>query len=298
MSLSTSTSRAHRASRRSAHARLTAVIGTASLTLPVLAATAPAHAEEGSPRSGDGAVMGQSFTGAAARGQAQVTGSVGWGITPAAEAAHGPYGIDTSGHTRITDWNVFTARSAQFAWIKATEGTYLKASSFNHQWTGATSQGMLRGAYHFAIPNGSSGAAQAEFFVRNKGGWSPDGRTLPGALDMEYNPYGPACYGKTKAQMNTWARSFINRYKQLTGVKPVIYTNADWWNTCVGSYDYSDVKLWLARYSSTPGAAPRSWSAHGATHTIWQTKPVEALGYDVNRVHGDRADLLRLARRG
>ena len=66
--------------------------------------------------------------------------------------------------------------------------------------------GIMRGGYHFALPNKSSGATQANFFAANGGGWSADGehrvtfcagpvesdpiffglgRTLPGAVDME-----------------------------------------------------------------------------------------------------------------
>ncbi len=49
---------------------------------------------------------------------------------------------------------------------------------------------MIRGAYHFATPDTTSGAAQANYFVDHGGGWSRDGKTLPGALDIEWNPYG------------------------------------------------------------------------------------------------------------
>jgi GH25 family lysozyme M1 (1,4-beta-N-acetylmuramidase) len=56
---------------------------------------------------------------------------------------------------------------------------------FNKQYTGATNVGLIRGGYHFARPGVSSGAAQANFFIAHGGGWSGDGRTLPGALDLE-----------------------------------------------------------------------------------------------------------------
>ena len=70
---------------------------------------------------------------------------------------------------------------------------------------------MIRGAYHFAIPNWSSGADQARYFVQNGGGWSPDGYTLPPVLDFEFNPYagrtingfyfGNTCYDMSPGQL-------------------------------------------------------------------------------------------------
>jgi len=74
--------------------------------------------------------------------------------------------------------------------------------------SGAFDAGVIRGAYHFALPDRSTGATQANYFVDHGGGWSADGRTLPGTLDIEYNPYGATCYGLTKAGMSAWIRSF------------------------------------------------------------------------------------------
>jgi hypothetical protein len=56
---------------------------------------------------------------------------------------------------------------------------------FNRNYAGATNVGIIRGAYHFARPGKSSGAAQAHYFLAHGGGWSSDGRTLPGAIDLE-----------------------------------------------------------------------------------------------------------------
>lgn len=52
-------------------------------------------------------------------------------------------------------------------------------------YDGATSAGLIRGGYHFAHPDESSGATQATYFLAHGGGWSADGITLPGALDIE-----------------------------------------------------------------------------------------------------------------
>ena len=60
-----------------------------------------------------------------------------------------------------------------------------KNTCFSSQYTGAAKAGLIRGAYHFARPDSSSGAAQAKYFASNGGGWTSDGITLPGALDIE-----------------------------------------------------------------------------------------------------------------
>ncbi|KAG6862691.1 hypothetical protein C0995_008734, partial [Termitomyces sp. Mi166 len=56
---------------------------------------------------------------------------------------------------------------------------------FSSQYIGATNIGIIRGGYHFARPDISSGATQATFFLAHGGGWTADGITLPGALDIE-----------------------------------------------------------------------------------------------------------------
>lgn len=52
-------------------------------------------------------------------------------------------------------------------------------------WAGAVANNITRGAYHFAHPNVSTGAVQANYFLANGGRWTPDGLTLPGAIDLE-----------------------------------------------------------------------------------------------------------------
>ena len=109
---------------------------------------------------------------------------------------------------------------ARFAYVKASEGNYFTNDSFGAQYDGARSVGMIRGAYHFAIPNWSSGADQARFFVQNGGGWSADGQTMPPVLDFEFNPYagrtingfyfGNTCYGMSPSQLTSWVRDFGN----------------------------------------------------------------------------------------
>ena len=97
--------------------------------------------------------------------------------------------MDVSSHQQNLDWVSAYAAGSRFAYVKATEGTYYTNPYFAQQYVGSADVGMIRGAYHFANPRTSSGADQARYFVNHGGGWSNDGRTLPGLLDIEFNPY-------------------------------------------------------------------------------------------------------------
>ena len=177
-------------------------------------------------------------------------------------------GIDVSSHQGNVDWAGQYNAGKRFAYVKATEGTSYINPYFGQQYNGSYNIGMIRGAYHFALPNSSSGAAQANYFVDHGGGWSADGKTLPGALDAEYNPYGATCYGKSQSAMAAWIRDFHDTYHARTGRWPVIYTSTSWWSQCVGTAGNfsSTVPLWVARYSSSVGTLPYAWGFY----TFWQ----------------------------
>lgn len=175
-------------------------------------------------------------------------------------------GMDVSGHQGNVDWPYWWGQGKRFVWVKATEGGSYENPYFGQQYNGSYNQGFIRGAYHFALPDRSSGSTQATFFSNNGGGWSGDGRTLPGALDMEYNPYGATCYGLSKASMTAWIKAFSDTYKARWNKYPAIYTSTSWWNQCVGASFSSTNPLWVARYSSTVGALPFDWG----NYTVWQ----------------------------
>ncbi|GAA3880731.1 lysozyme [Saccharothrix violaceirubra] len=205
---------------------------------------------------------------------------------PAAQAA--VEGVDVSSHQGNVAWSTYWGQGKRFAYVKATESTSYKNPYFAQQYNGSYNVGMIRGAYHFALPDKSSGATQADYFVDNGGGWSRDGKTLPGALDMEYNPYGATCYGLGKTAMTAWIKAFSDRYRARTGRWPVIYTSTNWWNQCVSGDFSSTNPLWVARYSSSVGTLPYRWNVH----TFWQytSSPI-----DQNRFNGAQDRLKALA---
>uniref|UniRef100_UPI0023B880B7 GH25 family lysozyme n=1 Tax=Arthrobacter sp. H41 TaxID=1312978 RepID=UPI0023B880B7 len=258
-----------------------------------------------------GASLGQGLARIAEHGDPQVPTSEERGLWAASKAADsfaaatnywapdGVLGVDVSSHQGTVNWAGAWNSGSRFAYVKATEYTSYLNPFFSPQYTGAESAGMLRGAYHFAIPSLSDGRTQADYFVKNGGGWSADGKTLPPLLDVEYNPYaslGNSCYNMTPFQMVTWIRDFSNRMVQLTGRVPMIYTTADWWNTCTGnSTAFPDHPLHLARYSnSTAGTMPSGWG----NYTLWQYTDSGPIVGDWNQWPGDLAGLRDFARNG
>jgi GH25 family lysozyme M1 (1,4-beta-N-acetylmuramidase) len=192
-------------------------------------------------------------------------------------------GHDVSSHQGAVDWGAASGAGARFAYVKATEGAGYVNPQFGQQYDGSYSAGIIRGAYHFALPDVSSGADQANFFIAHGGGWSADGRTLPGALDAEYNPYGETCYGKSPHDMVAWIHDFADTYHAKTGRFPTIYTSTSWWKRCTGNDGgFGDDPLWIARYNDHVGELPAGWSEQ----TIWQFADAGSLPGDQDWFYG------------
>lgn len=202
-------------------------------------------------------------------------------------------GMDVSGYQGNVNWNGAWANGARFTYIKATEGTYYKNPYFTQQYNGSYNVGMIRGSYHFARPDTTSGATQADYFVNHGGGWSKDGKTLPGVIDMEYNPYGSTCYGLSQRQMAAWITSFSNEYHYRTSRWPVIYTSNSWWSQCVGTAGNwsNNSPLWVARYASAVGTLPWPWGFY----TFWQFADSGVFPGDQNLFNGAYSRLVALA---
>ncbi|MFI8253601.1 lysozyme [Streptomyces filamentosus] len=202
-------------------------------------------------------------------------------------------GVDVASHQGNVAWSTLWNSGVKWAYVKATEGTYYKNTYFNQQYTGSYNVGMIRGTYHFATPDTTTGTAQADYFVNNGGGWSKDGKTLPGVLDIEWNPYGATCYGKTQAGMVAWIRDFVTRYKARTGRDAVIYTATSWWKQCTGNYSGFGTTnpLWVARYASEVGELPAGWPYY----TIWQYTSSGPTVGDHNHFNGDLSRVQALA---
>ena len=293
--------------------RRRAVLRTAALVLATgltgAAAAGPAMARTGTPAAPAGGTSGAGYATPAHTGYLKAhapadhvgrsmpshrANSVSRSAIPLLPAAADPvYGDDVSSHQGSVNWSSVVANGGHFAYVKATEGTYYTNPDFAQQYVGSYNAGMIRGAYHFAIPSYSSGTSQADYFVSHGGAWSADNHTLPGALDIEYNPYGSQCYGLSQSAMVSWIRAFINEYHARTSRWAVIYTTTGWWSACTGNYGgfASTDPLWIARYASTAGTLPAGWGFY----TFWQYANSGTFPGDQDVFNGTSSRLLALA---
>jgi GH25 family lysozyme M1 (1,4-beta-N-acetylmuramidase) len=213
-------------------------------------------------------------------------------VTP--YAAWGPAGIDVSHYQGSINWSSVKSAGVSFAYIKATEGTGYKDPMFSANYLNAYNAKVIRGAYHFAQPSSSSGAAQATYFAANGGAWSADNLTLPGMLDLE-----GGCYGMSTSAMQSWILDFYNTYKAKTSRDIVIYTSPSWWNSCTGGWSGMSARspLFVADWTSAANPTIPSGFPYA---TIWQYTDAGSVSgisgaVDRDRFNGDSARLLALA---
>lgn len=228
----------------------------------------------------------------------------------------GVQGIDVSRYQGTVDWKRAKANGVQFAYIKSTQSwpsSVYKDPMFNTNYNAAKSAGVIRGAYHFAMPAHSSGATQAKEFLKRGGGWSNDGTTLPPLVDLEWNPYsakdypqgkGDICYGMTPSELTQWIKDFGQTVKNTTGRLPMIYTARSWWDDCTGdSTAFKNWPLHVAMYPTAndipknPRELPEGWT----TFNMWQySSNANLLGsnnqVDANVWNGDLTSLKDFAK--
>ncbi|MEB3371039.1 lysozyme [Saccharopolyspora mangrovi] len=180
---------------------------------------------------------------------------------PKKEAPLGPpiEGIDVSNHNGNIDWKKVAEDNKKFTFVLASDGTNFTNPKYSQQYHGAKDAGLIAGAYHFARPDDSDGATQANRFL-DIIDYKNDGKTLPPVLDLEVDPNGGSCYGKSVDGMHQWTKSFNDTVKQRTGKDPIIYANPSFWKQCMGGTDsFSNHNLWLAAYEVDSPTVPKGF---------------------------------------
>ena len=139
----------------------------------------------------------------------------------------------------ISHWQAnldIASTGAQFVICKATQGTTFVDPSCDRHYQIAKRLGLKLGVYHYA--SGGDPVAEADFFVRNIKGYIGEAILI---LDWEKTQNG------RYHEHASWCLRFLNRVKELTGVKPLVYMSAsvikvaDWSKVVAGDYG-----LWVA----------------------------------------------------
>lgn len=152
------------------------------------------------------------------------------------------HGIDVSHHQSVVNWEdvkTMQVKNIQlgFSFIKATEGLGRVDPQFRRNWLKAKEAGMPRGAYHFFIAS-KSGKAQAENFIETV---SLEKGDMPPVLDVEQ------VNGAAVADIQQRVKDWLNMVQKHYGVKPIIYTNVDFYENFLGEA-FDGYPLWVAHY--------------------------------------------------
>ncbi|KAI9369237.1 glycoside hydrolase superfamily [Aspergillus egyptiacus] len=201
-------------------------------------------------------------------------------------------GIDLLEIHLPVDWKDSIAAGVEFVYVKATEGIDYRNLRFPSQ-IGRAPPEILRGAVHFAKAAESSGAEQADFFIEHGGNWTPDGRTLPGVLEMEGNIAGKLCHGMTPMEITDWMAEFSVRYEERTGRAPMFFLSAEWWAQCGGNNGTFGAghDLWLANWGEEMGVLPVGWKEA----RFWQYAWSDGTGGQADLFLGSSEELLEFA---
>lgn len=200
------------------------------------------------------------------------------------------HGIDVSRYQQRVDWarvkkmNVAGIKIT-FAFIKATEGSWMKDPEFADNWENARKHGIIRGAYHFFLPSVSP-KEQAKHFIRTVRLRSGD---LPPVVDVEETN------GMSKAQVQRYTKEFLAILEKHYKVKPILYTNRDFYkNHFANEADFKPYCFWIAHYHVAKLTMPDDSKWH-----FWQHSDRGSVNginepVDFNVFYGDSATLRRM----
>jgi GH25 family lysozyme M1 (1,4-beta-N-acetylmuramidase) len=178
-----------------------------------------------------------------------------------------PHPTKAHPHGQPINWKAVRKSGKDFAIVKATEGTNYVNPSFAgpyfHDYADAGAAKLVHGAYHFARPTFpivSSAVAQARFFAAQLGSVKTRA-TLPPALDLEVNG------GLGKAQLVTWAQTFLLKMRDLTGRTPMLYTYPTFWTGDLGDpLALARYPLWMASYGTPRAPIADLWQYTSTAH--------------------------------
>ncbi len=176
-------------------------------------------------------------------------------------------GVDVSSHNHPIQWSAAASAGVRFVIARATEGATGVDRAYVTVREQAAAAGLAFTAFHFARPDRSIGDAEREaeaFVLASK---LSSGNLVP-VLDLE----SAGSLGVRALQV--WTRTWLEVVGSKLLVKPLIYTNADFWVTHMGnttSFANAGYRLFVASWGTAAPVVPAlNWGGRG--WTMWQTE--------------------------
>ena len=201
----------------------------------------------------------------------------------AAPASAGPRvpGIDVSRYQGHIHWPAVASTPVRFVILRATKGNRYRDGKYARNLAGATQNGLVVGAYHFAKPGFApwDARAEADHFLRVARVAAGD--VVP-VLDVEETG------GLSPGQLRVWARAWLQRVEARTGVRAMIYSGSHFWQGFMRNTSWFARRghpLWVAHwYVGAPRVPGQRWGGKG--YAVWQwsaTGKIPGIKGDVDR---------------
>ena len=138
------------------------------------------------------------------------------------------HGIDVSQFQGVMNWDLAFNQNVRFTWVRASRSLLGADSLFNTNVPPAKARGILTGVYHHTSPvfNATDGTntfidpiEDAQMFFDTAFPYMGAGYLRPVVVLEEDGNLNQNGYN-----INTWAAAWVNKFVQLSGVVPVVYT--------------------------------------------------------------------------
>lgn len=192
-------------------------------------------------------------------------------------------GVDVSHYDISVDFAELKTNNYLFAFMKCTEGLNFKDPMFPIYWAQAKAAGVIRGAYHFFLPD-IDPIQQAEAFAVTMGPLTAE--DMPPVLDLEVTN------GMSSANVVSRSIAFLEAIAGEVKKTPIIYSDPSFIETLGSPTQFTNYPLWIAEYGVMSPNIPKVW----ARWTFWQNSQsgnVSGIGSrcDTNYFNGDLEDL-------
>jgi lysozyme len=195
-------------------------------------------------------------------------------------------GIDVSHFQQNVDWQKVKKAGIAFAFAKATDGTTFVDPAFEANWSRIKAGGLIRGGYHFFRAD-QDPVVQANHFLQITKIAIGD---MPPVIDVEMTS------NSDDAKLVDGVSAWLDKVEQETGIKPMIYTLASFWNAHLNN-QFGSYPLWVANYGVTSPKVPAGWT----NWNFWQHSQGGTIdgvtgNVDMNHFNGTLSDLVAFAK--